>query len=265
MWFKVDDQLHAHKKVRRLGRAGVTDIGVWALCGSWAAENETDGFVPRTVVRQFDARYRSAARLVDAGLWTEDSHEGERGYRFHDWFDYNPSVAEIEDLRRSRADAGRAGGKKSGEVRRSKREANASANAKQKRSKNEPHTHTHSVSTDVETLSARSAREIDGFAAFWAAYPKRVDRRNAEKAWKAAIGRGVDPGHMVAAAHRYAERTTGREARYIKHASSWLNAGSYDDEPDRPTVSSEPESRAAGWQRFKTPQQYDQAPRRALT
>jgi hypothetical protein len=87
---------------------------------------ETDGFVPRSVVRQFDPKLRTVGFLVDAGLWVETADNGEPGWQFHDWSDIQLTREEIAQFRRSKAEAGRRGGRRSGEVRRSKAEARAS-------------------------------------------------------------------------------------------------------------------------------------------
>lgn len=98
-WFKVDDQLHDHRKVRKLGKTKLTDIGLWVLCGSWASDNLSDGFVPLTVVRRFDARLRAAWRLVGADLWHPCVQDGEDGFRFHQWEDHQPTKKEVQAKR----------------------------------------------------------------------------------------------------------------------------------------------------------------------
>ena len=128
-WFKVDDGFHDHKKVRRLGKDRTAAVGVWTLCGSWSADTGADGFVPTEIVQRHDPREKLAARLVDVGLWHRDEVDGEPGYRFHDWHDYQPTADEVEEKRAKRAAAGRLGGLRSGQSRRSKTEANASASA----------------------------------------------------------------------------------------------------------------------------------------
>ncbi|WP_435582891.1 hypothetical protein [Amycolatopsis thermoflava] len=99
-WFKTDDVFWRHRKVRKLGRDKLPAIGLWLLAGSWCAdnldENLTDGFVPREQVESWDPRLRYAKRLVDAGLWGEAEHDGERGYEFHDWAEYQKTRAEVE-------------------------------------------------------------------------------------------------------------------------------------------------------------------------
>lgn len=126
MYFKVDDRFYSHPKVHRLGRMRLAAVGLWTLAGSWVCQFETDGTIPRTVVRQFDAKLRTAQRLVDAGLWTEVDQNGASSYRFVDWDQWQPTHDRMEEIRRSRREAGRRGGSASGESRRSKAEANAS-------------------------------------------------------------------------------------------------------------------------------------------
>ncbi len=95
-WFKVDDQLHDHKKARL---AGVEAMGLWVLAGSWCGANPDDGFVPEVVVIRWAPRnYRKLADLlVKAQLWHPDvDADGQPGWRFHDWPDYQPTKAEIQ-------------------------------------------------------------------------------------------------------------------------------------------------------------------------
>ncbi|MDN5861750.1 MAG: HNH endonuclease, partial [Pseudonocardia sp.] len=94
-WFKVDDGLPEHRKVRRLGRDKAPAMGVWTLCGAWSASNLTDGFVPAEVVRRYDPQQKYAGKLVTAGLWIADEHDGEEGFRFHDWTDVQPTKDEV--------------------------------------------------------------------------------------------------------------------------------------------------------------------------
>lgn len=94
-WFKVDDELHDHRKARI---AGTHAMGLWVLAGSWCGANPNDGFIPETVVIRWEPRhYRKLAQaLVDAGLWHPETLDGEKGWRFHDWGDFQPTKAEID-------------------------------------------------------------------------------------------------------------------------------------------------------------------------
>lgn len=123
-WFKVDDTLAFHHKVVA---AGVSAMGLWVRAGSWCAQTLTDGFVPEHMVPALaDGDAGLAERLVEAKLW----RRVKGGYAFHQWAERQPSRQSIEDRRAVRADAGRKGGVRSGQVRArggSKTEASASS------------------------------------------------------------------------------------------------------------------------------------------
>lgn len=96
-WFRVDDSFYRHRKVRKLGRDKAGAVGLWLLCGAWCAENLTDGFVPAEQVELWDGpRRKYARRLVEVGFWHEAEQDGETGYQFHDWADYQPTRASVE-------------------------------------------------------------------------------------------------------------------------------------------------------------------------
>lgn len=93
-WFKIDDTFHSHPKVRRAGAAAV---GVWATAGAFSSAYKADGFVPLWWVQGWGKTGTTAARkLVEVGLWDEAEQDGETGYQFHDWADYQPTSEEIE-------------------------------------------------------------------------------------------------------------------------------------------------------------------------
>ena len=93
-WFKVDDALHSHPKARRAGAAA---LGIWTAAGSYAMAYKTGGFVPAYFLNSWGKTGSTAAvRLVEAGLWEVAEREGEPGYVFHDWDDYQPTPDEIE-------------------------------------------------------------------------------------------------------------------------------------------------------------------------
>jgi hypothetical protein len=72
----------------------------------------------------------------------------------------------------------------------------------------------------------------DRFREFYAAYPRRVKPLAAEKAWRAALRRGLAADMLIARATQYAESVRGKDLNYVSHPSTWLNAGAYDDEND---------------------------------
>jgi hypothetical protein len=101
-WFKVDDGLHDHRKVRA---AGVPAMGLWLLAGTWSSDNETDGFVPRSVIgRWVGSSGTLPKQLVKAGLWETAEQDGEPGWRFHDWAAWQPTRADLETKRQAAKD-----------------------------------------------------------------------------------------------------------------------------------------------------------------
>jgi len=94
-WFRVDDGFHNHPKVLKAGTAAV---GLYVRCGSYSAQQLTDGFVPSEVAAQYGSP-EWARRLVDVGLWvTVDG-----GYRMPDFLEYNPSRAKVLAEREQKA------------------------------------------------------------------------------------------------------------------------------------------------------------------
>lgn len=119
-WFKVDDQLHSHPKGRR---AGLPALGLWAMCGSWSMAYKTDGFVPDWVVTGWSNGRKLADQLVAASLWEPSNRNGEDGWEFHDWADFQPTSDEIEKERESAR-------KRQRDRRQRMREGKSSANTK---------------------------------------------------------------------------------------------------------------------------------------
>jgi hypothetical protein len=75
---------------------------------------------------------------------------------------------------------------------------------------------------------------------FWPQYPLKVEKAGAKKLIKATIeGRRSDglkatPEELLAGMMRYAAATTGKDPKYIKHPTTWLNKGCWTDEhPER--------------------------------
>ena len=116
-WFKVDDHLHDHRKVRL---AGTPAMGLWVLAGSWAGDNLTDGFVPSGVAHRWDADGSLSARLVEVGLWQNAVVDGESGWTFRGWADYQPTREKVHAERaaaRKRMSEGRSKHRGSEDVR----------------------------------------------------------------------------------------------------------------------------------------------------
>ena len=96
MWMKVDDGLPTHRKTRavlkshEVKRRDAAPMGLWVLAGSWAGKNGTEGWVPVDELDRWDDDPMPLVeRLIDAGFWWWEERNGEGGYGFNDWHDYN--------------------------------------------------------------------------------------------------------------------------------------------------------------------------------
>lgn len=101
-WFKVDDQMHSHPKMRELDMAS---RGLWVTAGSWCAAYLTDGEISERDVKALGGTRRQAEKLVAAGLWRlVDDAPGARRYAFHDWAEFQPTRAETTAKRQRDAE-----------------------------------------------------------------------------------------------------------------------------------------------------------------
>lgn len=99
-WFRVDDDLNAHRKARL---AGAEAMGLWVMCGSYASKHDDGGRMTADEVESVAysmrlMKWRAAAeRLVEVGLWDRDGD----AYAFHDW-DHYRKEAKAEDVKRAK-------------------------------------------------------------------------------------------------------------------------------------------------------------------
>lgn len=101
-WLKIDDGFPSHEKVMALseGPCRGDAIALWTFCGCWSSHALREGFVPNGVVRAYGFHPEAAAELVRVKLWVP----AEGGYTFHDWADYQPSAAQVEERRKAGAE-----------------------------------------------------------------------------------------------------------------------------------------------------------------
>ena len=243
VWFKVDDRLPMNRKMAGVSLAAV---GLWVEGGSWASGAQTGGTIPKQLLRllHVESSEKLADELVAAGLWEDEGDQ----WRIHDFFDYNPTAKEIEDLKASRSKAGRSGGLKSGESRRSKREANREAKSKQNRSKprskNEavpvpvPYISTNvdispkpptGVESDEEQIREPSSEPTVEFTQFWSLYPNHDYEDAAVREFRRVRRRRVSLVALLQGAQML--RDEHRDPRYIPAASKWLHDGGWKNKP----------------------------------
>lgn len=76
---------------------------------------------------------------------------------------------------------------------------------------------------------AKGAKSDAAFEAFWRAYPRKVSKGQARRAWAKAVDL-VSPDAIVAGAERYARERQHEESRFTKHPATWLHAEGWADE-----------------------------------
>ena len=163
-----DNDFYDHPKFTEAGPLGTA---LWLAGMAYCNRNFTDGYIPASKARSLldfdglmlqtatfvgggaiedDLGPWASAVLIVVGLWHEDGHDcpvcpqpGPRRYYVHDYLEYQPSKAQVEETRAIRAAAGRKGGQARGKQS-AKQDAeqpakqNAKQNSKQNRSKTQP-------------------------------------------------------------------------------------------------------------------------------
>lgn len=259
-WAKIDDGWWCHPKTMQLT---VSASGLWALALSWSCHQRRD-VVPRRFLAMVDAHDEHAKELVDVGLW----HETPEGWRIHNWADYQERT-----LSEKRADAGRKGGKASGQAR---REATDEANTKQEGSnaKQEdeaddeagalpgpalPDLDQDLPSTDVDREAAEigpddAADEPDPvaetFEQFWKVYPPRKGRKdgkgNALIEWRKLTLEERRRAYRGAKHLAQSDQLPKDAERFLRRAKGGKGDFPFDDWQDPPVSSDGPEGRFFG-------------------
>jgi hypothetical protein len=69
------------------------------------------------------------------------------------------------------------------------------------------------------------------FDAFWSAYPRKIAKGHARKAFEKAC-RLADPSEIIAAVGKFAYATQDTDKQYIPHPTTWLNGERWEDDMD---------------------------------
>ena len=215
--------------------AGPTASWLWLAGVGHCRLSTTDGFIHKDVVPGLvpglKAAHKHAADLVRVGLW----HEVDRGYMVNDYLDMNPSKSEILELQKVNAER-----KKDYRARRSDGDvpelsqwdtaSESTGTSRVRASSDSPSAS--AVAVEKEEKRRREARTVARFTAFWSAYPRKVNKAEAEKAF-----RKLDPdeGTMIAildavAAWSVTRDWTKQDGEFVPHASTWLNGKRWQDQ-----------------------------------
>jgi hypothetical protein len=98
-WVKLDDKFTGHTKVLAAGPEAAW-LHIEGLC--YCAQQETDGVILNAALAKLTQYSKPKAakladRLVEVGLWERNG----TGYAIHDYLEYNPSKASLEEKRKA--------------------------------------------------------------------------------------------------------------------------------------------------------------------
>lgn len=84
---------------------------------------------------------------------------------------------------------------------------------------------------EIEKTPSSTSSTRGGFDEFWDAYPRKVGKPNALKAWtRATRDRKADPAAILEGLARWARYWATREAQFTPHAATWLARDGWLDE-----------------------------------
>ncbi|MCI1984095.1 MAG: hypothetical protein LKJ47_04915 [Bifidobacteriaceae bacterium] len=235
---KLDSKLYLNPKWIMFSTAHPLAAVVWVGSITYCVDNLTDGFIPDMIAtRVLGADSSVAQDLEEADMWERVNN----GWQVHDFLSAQRSRKEVESLKKARSEAGKAGGRKSGEARRSKAEAGASHVVEATSNQTEPDTDTDTDTTTPPTpskgvVAADSKSQANRFTdeAFddlWDAYPKHSGSRLiAQQAFTSLSGTITAP-ILLESAKTYAIAVSKGEVqqRYVPNLSNWLSKGQWRD------------------------------------
>lgn len=88
------------------------------------------------------------------------------------------------------------------------------------------------VSFDQSPRAKRMAElDLEFSEKFWPAYPRKVSKGAAEKAYRAAR-KIATLDEIISGVNRYAKKRAGKEKEYTSYPATWLNAKGWTDDPE---------------------------------
>lgn len=262
-WIQIHQQLKDHRKV--LAAADELDIEPAHMLGLlisfwlWAIDNAPDGSLAgisdRMIARaaQWDKDPEEfVAALTSASLLdvTEDGI-----LEIHDWSEYTGKLIEQRENEKNRSRARRAAAKSNDRRTTAGQSADASKSDQKKtagrvdqtrvdQSRPENKGDTPITPAAEKQPSAQERR----FAEFWTAYPKKVGKKAAQKAWEKAKPDAelFEKIMQAVATAKTSEQWLREGGRFIPNPSTWINQGRWDDEPLPPAGSGSYQQRPGG-------------------
>lgn len=232
IFFRMDVGYFRNPKIAPLMEENRDAVFVHQAAIAYSREHLTDGVVPvRQVMREVlvdpcgpscgSHCQPQCARilLTENGLF---ENIDARTVRVHDYERHNQTAADVaKAITAGQKGAAARWGRKSDADRNGVRHAdrNGGASAHPNASTGEKRTH---------PRAGAPARE-DRFPEFWMAYPKKVSKGHAEKAWAKAV-KTTDPDVILAALAAQGPLVGARDKQYIPNPATWLNGERWTDE-----------------------------------
>jgi hypothetical protein len=254
-WVRLDDAFYDHQK--QSGAGPLAEL-LWVRALAWSNRNLTDGFIPRVQVRRL-ADYAEdcdwmgrpqmpdmlAGKLVEVGLW--DEIEG--GYQVHDYHDFQPTSGQVRGQQANQHEAKVAGGKAraagakrdqqgrlipAGQGQQSQQDDQQEASSPppaplalvQPQPQPQPQ-----EANQKHTSTAPANAFAERFEEFWQAYPRKVGKPAALKAWKRI--RNATPETVIAGVQPWSSSWTAMKTdiKFVPHPATWLNDRRWEDTP----------------------------------
>lgn len=250
-YVKVEDGIFRNPKVVSVG-SNAKLLYIAGIC--YAGSALTDGFIPTNTIKMLAADTaissvrKAVGDLVKSGLWTEVDD----GYQIHDYLAYNESAQKVQAKKDAARD--RMNKRRSQNEQRSSDDVRAN-NDVRSREVREPTTTTTTTTFSDEKDTPQPPQggqppppdipdETDDvnysleFEAFMRAYPKRVGKGAAYRAWRklkpsqALQRRMVDAVRSQSTSSQW-QRDNGK---YIPNPATWINEARWDDDLSGPTL-----------------------------
>ena len=229
-WFPHDSNARNDPKMSSLRRkAGVEGVGLyWCII---ELMRETNGYV---VTREdisnleYDMRV-SQENLPEIMLKEELLHKKKDGNIFSK--SLLKRMQKWDNIKKKRSEAGKKGGIASGN-RRSKKKANV----KQTLSKAQAKPKQNEAITEQNRTEQNRTREDkhsypENFEKFWSAYPNKKGKKNALLAFAKATDKpDIEQLVSIIGKQKKTDSWIKENGKFIPHPTTWLNAGSWDDE-----------------------------------
>lgn len=226
-WARIHDGAMSHPKIMALSDSA---FRVWVKGLAYCQLNLTDGLIPMQAAKELGASKRLISELIsplsgyEFALW--EVHP--IGFCVRDYLFWNDSRERIQTKQLEAK-----------ERRRRWEEKQQSERVQEQRQERVPNSvpnvrHTIPLHT-TPVLIRESPSDSPAFDEFWAAYPKKVGKDAARKAFakRRPDADLLDAMLSALSAQSRSEQWRRDGGRFVPHPSTWLNEGRWQDEPER--------------------------------